>query len=533
MNDKINLITTPVFYANGQPHLGNIYTIVLADIFKKYLYLHNINSFLVTGLDEHGQKIEKGNLEALKNIEQYLRDLRLQYKQILKWLAIDYDYFVYTSSDQHKQYVTKQIDLLYHREFIYHDEYEGYYSIQDETFLTPREVIFKNNQYFSIKDKYRVERIKESAYFLKTKQFFPYIKKTLKIPSTLQPKQKVKEMLNIIADKEFSNLCISRSSLDVRGIELPFDKKNKLYVWVDALYSYYSALDYCFDKKIKFKQVNSFHIIGKEITKFHSIYLPIIMKMSDIKVASFSLYSHQWILIKGEKMSKSKGNIISALKLRKMLKTDELRYYLFKNGPVQNDALLSITDAHELIRTDLINKYGNLCYRTTRMIKNYNIDVWGNFEIKKLLVNHAKFVKIINSILSQVFHARNKKKLIHLFNNLHAIRKKVIELIDMGNSLLSIAEPWNLFKKNREEQGEQILFLGLLFIIIFSFLIRPVITDTTKKVFKSLNLNFTQIKYIWNKSKNEEEFIRKVGSLIKGMCGAKKITPIKIFNKGE
>ena len=304
MDDKINLITTPVFYANGQPHLGNIYTIVLADIFKKYLYLHNINSFLVTGLDEHGQKIEKGNAEALKNIEQYLITLRLQYKQIMEWLAIDYDYFVYTSSDQHKKYVTKKIDLLYQKGFIYQDKYEGYYSVQDETFLTSREVLFENNQYFSIKSKHKVEKIKESAYFLKTKAFFPYIKKILKTPNTLQPKQKVKEMLNIIADKEFHNLCISRSSHDVRGIELPFDQQNKLYVWVDALYSYYSALDYCFDQKIKFKQINSFHLIGKEITKFHSIYLPIIMHMSDIKVANFNLYSHQWILIKGEKMSK-------------------------------------------------------------------------------------------------------------------------------------------------------------------------------------------------------------------------------------
>ena len=528
MDDKINLITTPVFYANGQPHLGNIYTIVLADIFKKYLHLYNINSFLVTGLDEHGQKIEKGNLEALKNIEQYLINLRLQYKQIMKWLTIDYDYFVYTSSDQHKKYVTKKIDLLYQKGFIYHDKYEGYYSVQDETFLTPREVLFKNNQYFSIKNKHKVEKIKESAYFLKTKAFFPYIKRIFKIPDTLQPKQKVKEMLNIITDKEFHNLCISRSSHDVRGIELPFDQQNKLYVWVDALYSYYSALDYCFDKKIKFKQVNSFHLIGKEITKFHSIYLPIIMQMSAIKVANFHLYSHQWILIKGEKMSKSKGNIISALKLRKMLKTDELRYYLFKNGPVQNDAFLSITDAQELVKTDLVNKYGNLCYRTTSMIKNYNIDVWRSFEIKKLLVNNIRFVEIISVILKKLFNVNNKKKLPDLFNNLHAIRKKMIELIDMGNSLLNIAEPWKLFKKNQEEQGEQILFLVMLFIVIFSFLIMPVITDTAKKIFKSLNLNFIQIKYIWNKSKNEEEFIRKVGILIKGMCRAKKITPIKI-----
>lgn len=525
---KVYLLTTPLYYANASPHLGTMYTTTLADIFHRYLKLNNINAFFITGTDEHGQKIEQVAKKTKKEINIFLDEMAATFFNEMEKLEINYDYFIRTTSNYHERYVIKKINNLLEKDYIYKGVYKGYYSIKDEDFLTPDEVVDRGEGLVSIKDNNPIEIINQEVYYLKVINHFPSLLKKLNEKDFLLPQEKVNELINMINSGNLDNLCISRNNSNMWGIHFPNDKAQCLYVWIDALFGYYSALEKIVGDLQQYN-ISSFHLIGKEIVKFHSLYLPILLKLSKTNVINYSVYSHQWILSGNKKMSKSVGNTISVNAILDLIGTEATRYYLFTRGPLIKDSFLSIKNSCEVYNTELVNKYSNLVYRVTTLIKKNNLS------FQKINIDLFKDVdfeglKEIRKIIFKIKSKTESDNLMFYFETLSFIRKKILDLIELENKMLSESEPWKLLKNKKTQEAIKILFISTLGIIFITFLLSSITPKKSYKVFRSFSFNYWQIKFIWNKDKNGNSFINNLMTLITTI-NSNNIKPIMVYKK--
>jgi len=472
-------ITTPIYYPSGKPHMGHAYSSIVADIFARFKRLENYNVLFLTGTDEHGQKIQKEAKKNKKDPKQFCDELSETFRSLTKILNLSNNDFIRTTEKRHYKSVIEIWNRLVSSGDIYLDKYSGWYSVSDEAFYDEDEIEDKNGNKISKSSGSPVEWVEEESYFFKlsawSKKLLEFYKKN---PNFILPKSRKNEVIKFV-EKGLKDLSISRTSF-TWGISVPKDEKHVIYVWLDALTNYISALNFpnIEDKKYKDFWPADVHIIGKDILRFHAVFWPAFLLAAKLPLPK-RVFGHGWILSDDKKMSKSLGNILDPLEIIDKYGVDQLRYYLVKEVSLGNDGSISLENLKNCINNDLANNYGNLCQRVFSFIKkNCNNKIPLSSKIKdsdKQLLNNLK-----DSI----------PKLISLMNNqeLNEYIKTVVSFSFDANKYFNDSEPWTL-KKNDPERMNAILFTIVEQIKNISILLNPIIPNATNKVLGMINIS--------------------------------------------
>ena len=362
-------ITTAIAYTSRKPHIGNTYEIVLTDAIARYKRMQGYDVFFLTGTDEHGQKIEKYAADAGVTPKEYVDKVAGEIKGICDLLNTTYDHFIRTTDDYHEKTVQKIFRKLYDQGDIYKSEYEGLYCTPCESFWTESQLVDGKCPDCGRE----VTKAKEEAYFLRLSKYQKQLEEFIESNENfIYPEARKKEMLNNFIKPGLQDLCVSRTSFKW-GVPVTFDDKHVIYVWIDALSNYITALGYDPDgssEQYKKYWPADVHIIGKDIVRFHTIYWPI-MLMALGEPLPKQVYGHPWLLFGEDKMSKSRGNVIYADDLTKVFGVDAVRYYLLTEMPHANDGSITYEAMIDRFNTDLANTLGNLVNRTVAMQNKY------------------------------------------------------------------------------------------------------------------------------------------------------------------
>lgn len=474
MAKKKFYVTTPIYYPNDKLHIGHAYTTVLADYIARYKKMNGYEVMFLTGSDEHGQKIHDKALENNQDPFEFVTKIIEGFKGLWKDLGIDYDLFIRTTDELHKKYVRKTFTEFLNKDEIHKSKYYGMYCKSDEAFFTKSQLIDGKCP----ECKREVIEISEESYFLKISNYGEWIKKELlNNKELLKPKSRVNELIkNFVEDLQ--DLSITRTSFSW-GIKPNEDEKHVIYVWLDALLNYISALNYPESKFTeeevwsKKSNVELLQLVGKEITRFHCIYWPIMLKLKNYRMPR--ILAHGWLVTDvGEKMSKSKKNVVDPIQLIKTYGKDPLRFYLINNIVTGSDGKYSVDLLEETINSILVNKYSNLVARTNSMLIKY---------FDGVVPKNKKNVKIessFNKKLNKIFKQYTKEMDEFSFSN---STKEIIKYIEEVNGFIDDTEPW----KANEEELSSILNILVREIFNINLLLSPILIDSTKKVFKWLN----------------------------------------------
>jgi len=477
-------ITTPIYYPSGKPHMGHAYSSIVADIFARFKRLENYNVLFLTGTDEHGQKIEKEAKKNKKEPKIFCDEISETFRSLTKILNLSNDDFIRTTENRHHKSVIEIWNRLINSGDIYLDKYSGWYSISDEAFYDNDEVEDKNGNKISKSSGSKVEWVEEESYFFKLSAWSDKLLKFYRENKDfILPSSRRNEVIKFV-EKGLTDLSISRTSF-TWGIPVPKNKKHIIYVWLDALTNYLSALNFPDTENKKFKDFwpATLHIIGKDILRFHAIFWPAFLLAAKLPLPK-RVFGHGWILSDEKKMSKSLGNILDPVEIINKFGIDQLRYYLVKEVSLGNDGSISMENLKNCINNDLANNYGNLCQRVFSFIKK-------NCENKipkggKLNISDKKFLD----------NLRNKvPKLINLMNNqeLNEYIKMVVSYSFDANKYFNDAEPWAVKKKDPERM-KTILFTIVQQIKNISILLNPIIPEATNKVLSIMNFPSENIK---------------------------------------
>lgn len=467
-------ITTAIAYTSGKPHIGNIYEIILADSIARFKRYQGYNVFFQTGTDEHGQKIEEKALNSGKTPKQFVDDVASLIKGLWDKANISYDKFIRTTDDYHEKQVQKIFKKLYDQGDIYKGHYEGSYCTPCESFWTESQL--KDGK---CPDCGRdVIKAKEEAYFFKMSK---YADKLLKYynehPEFIVPVSRKNEMVNNFLKTGLQDLCVSRTSFKW-GVPVDFDNKHIVYVWLDALTNYITGLGYDVDGNNQ-NLFNNFwpanlHVVGKDIMRFHIIYWPIFLMALGLPLPK-TVYGHGWLLQDGEKMSKSKGNVLYFDDLSDVFGIDAVRYYVLSEMSQENDGLISWNLMTEKINTDLANVYGNLVSRTVAMSHKYfgglveNKNVCDKFD--------AELKQVVTSAYKKVAEKMEQLKISDALEEVFAIFRRANKYIDETT-------PWILAKDEaNKDRLATVLYNLIESIIIGTSLLKPYLPQTCDKVF--------------------------------------------------
>ncbi|MDU3136665.1 MAG: methionine--tRNA ligase [Anaerococcus prevotii] len=471
---KAYYITTPIYYPNSNLHIGNTYTSVIADVLKRYKNLKGFDAYLTTGTDEHGQKIMRTALDAGTSPQKFVDIIAEETKELWEKLEIDYDTFIRSTEDQHEKDVAEIFTKLYEKGDIYKGEYKGYYCTPCETFWTESQ----------LEDGHcpdcgrEVEYQEEETYFFRLSKYTDRLKELFKEhPEFLEPQFRQKEMLNNFIDKGLSDLSVTRNSFDW-GVDVPFDNEHVVYVWIDALSCYLSAIGYG-DDKTKFERYwpAGVHLIGKDIVRFHTIIWPALLMALDLPLPE-KVFAHGWILFDNDKMSKSKGNIMYPEPLVDLYGVDALKFYMLREFNFGSDGNFSARKYMERYNSDLVNDLGNLVSRTTSMIDKYNEGV-----VRKGTVSDTFDDELI-ALAEETYTKFNK--LMDEFN-FNAALEAVWTLIRRANKYVDETEPWILGRDEaNKERLDRVLYNLAETIRIVAQLIEPVMKNTTAAILEKI-----------------------------------------------
>jgi methionyl-tRNA synthetase len=475
---KTFYLTTPIYYPSGNLHIGHAYTTVAGDAMARYKRMRGYDVMFLTGTDEHGQKIQRKAEEKGVTPQQYVDEIVAGIQELWKKLDISYDDFIRTTQDRHKKVVEKIFKRLIDQGDIYLDEYEGWYCTPCESFFTERQLVDGN-----CPDCGRpVEKVKEESYFFRMSKYVDRLLEYYeKNPQFIQPESRKNEMINNFIKPGLEDLAVSRTTFDW-GIKVPGDPKHVIYVWIDALTNYITALGYGTDNEEKFRKYwpADVHLVGKEIVRFHTIYWPIILMALDLPLPK-KVFAHGWLLMKDGKMSKSKGNVVDPVTLIDRYGLDPLRYYLLREVPFGADGVFTPEGFVERINFDLANDLGNLLNRTIAMMNKYFDGViptytgsQNEFEKDLVRMNEESVKKYEEAMEDMQFSVA---------------LSTVWQLISRTNKFIDETQPWILAKDEakREELGRVMVHLAESLRRI-AVLLQPFLTETPKKIFQQLNI---------------------------------------------
>lgn len=482
-------ITTPIYYPSGKLHIGNSYTTIACDAVARYKRLMGFDVFYLTGVDEHGQKIEKKAEELGVEPQEYVDKMAADVKKLWKTLDISYDKFIRTTDDYHKAAVQKIFDRLLEQGDIYLGEYEGWYSVSDEEFFTETQLaeIYKDEDGKVIGGKapsgHEVELVKEESYFFRMSKYADRLLEYYEEhPEFIQPESRKNEMINNFIKPGLEDLAVSRTTFSW-GINVKNDPKHVVYVWIDALSNYITALGYGSEDDQLFQKYwpADVHMVGKEIVRFHTIYWPIMLMALDIPLPK-KVFGHGWLLMKDGKMSKSKGNVVYPEMLVERYGLDALRYYLLRAVPFGSDGVFTPEDFVSRVNYDLANDLGNLLNRTIAMINKY---------CDGMVPDYASLVTPFDSELSTTaanvvgrYHDAMEKM---EFNTALA---EIWVLISRANKYIDETEPWVLAKdEEKKKELESVMIHLAESLRITAILLQPIMTETPTKIFNQLGLD--------------------------------------------
>lgn len=479
MNKKF-YITTPIYYPSGRFHIGTAYTTVLADSIKRYHKLKGEDTYMLTGTDEHGQKIEEKAKELGKTPKEYVDEMAAMAKELWKKMDIDYDHFIRTTDSEHEKTVQKIFDHFMEQGDIYKGEYEGWYCVPCETYFTETQLV--NGKCPDCGRE--VKLMKEESYFFNMKKYADRLLKYYEDhPDFVKPAFRKNEMINNFIKPGLEDLCVTRTSFDW-GIKVLKDPKHVIYVWVDALTNYLTALGYLSEDDKLFKKYwpADLHIVGKEIVRFHTIIWPIMLKALDLPLPK-KVFGHGWLVIDGGKISKSLGNYKDPREYINAYGVDAVRYYALREVPFGSDGNFSEEALVTRTNSDLANILGNLVNRTIGMVNKY-------FDGK---VTNTKIYEDIDKDLID-YATSLKENVTTLVDNLELSNAidKIFDLFRKCNKYIDDVTPWILVKdESKKERLECILYNLFECIRIGTVLLQSFLPTTAEKIFKQINTKKT------------------------------------------
>ena len=474
-------LTTPIYYPSGKFHIGTAYTEVLADMIKKYHVLKGDDTFFLTGTDEHGQKIEEKAKEAGKEPKVYLDEMDVQAKKLWSLMNIDYDKYIRTTDEYHEKVVQDIFERFIKQDDIYLGEYTGWYCTPCESFWTESQLVDGK-----CPDCGRdVQKQSEEAYFFRMSKYADRLVKYYdEHPDFIIPVYRKQEMINNFIKPGLEDLCVSRTSFSW-GIQVPSNPKHVVYVWLDALTNYITAMGYGQEDTSLFEKYwpADVHLVGKDIARFHTIYWPIFLMALDIPLPK-TVFVHNWITMKDGKMSKSKGNVIYPEPLIEHYGLDSLKYFLIREMPTSSDGVFTPEEFVDRFNNDLCNDLGNLLNRTIGMTNKYFDGVVPEYngtpnDVDEALEGKAK---------AAIKEMENYFDKFEFANSLNAIW----ELISATNKYIDETSPWVLAKSEEDSDKEKlksVIYHLVANLKEIAILISPLLNETSAKMFEQLGLD--------------------------------------------
>ena len=482
-------ITTPIYYPSGKLHIGSAYTTIACDVLARYKRMMNYDVFYLTGLDEHGQKIQQKAEEAGITPQAYVDGMAVGVKELWQLLDISYDKFIRTTDDYHEKVVAQVFERLLAQDDIYLGEYSGWYSVSDEEFFTESQLaeVYRDENGKVIggvaPSGHEVEWVSEESYFLRLSKYQDRLVEFFKSqPDFITPDGRLNEMLKNFIEPGLEDLAVSRTTF-TWGVQVPSNPRHVVYVWFDALLNYVTALGFGqedhenFDK---FWNGTVFHMVGKDILRFHSIYWPILLMMLDIKLPE-RLIGHGWFVMKDGKMSKSKGNVIYPEMLVERFGLDPLRYYLMRSLPVGSDGTFTPEDYVARINYELANDLGNLLNRTVAMINKYfggQVPAY----VENVTAFDADLAKVVEENIAE-YH-----KQMNAVDYPRAL-EAVWNIISRTNKYIDETAPWVLAKEDGDKEQLAAVMAHLAASLrVVAHLIQPFMMNTSNAIMEQLGL---------------------------------------------
>ena len=505
MEPKTFYVTTPIYYPSGKFHIGTAYTTVLADTIRKYKKMRGYDTYFLTGLDEHGQKIQEVAQKNGITPQEHVDNMADQAKKLWKLMDISYDDFIRTTEERHTKVVEQIFDKLMEQGDIYKGEYEGWYCVPCETYFTDTQLVEGKCPDCGRE----VKKMKEEAYFFNMKKYADHLIEFYEEnPNFIEPESRKNELFNNFLKPGLEDLCITRTTFDW-GVKVKKDPKHVIYVWLDALTNYITALGYGSEDDTKFKKYwpADLQIVGKDIIRFHGIYWPIFLMALDLPLPK-KIYAHGFIMMKDGKMSKSKGNVVYPEMLIERYGLDATKYFLMREFSYGQDAVFSPEGFVERFNFDLCNDLGNLLNRTIGMINKYQAGI-----VKPSMENKSEIDKNLEEFTEkQIQKVEENMDSIHLSNAL----TEIWNLIARTNKYIDETTPWILAKNEEDSETlNSVLYHLVENLRKIAIMLNPFMQDTSKSIMEQLGI--------------EKEELKKWDSIKEGSA----IEEIHVIEKGE
>ena len=480
---KTFYITTPIYYPSGKFHIGTAYTTTLVDSLKRYKKLRGYDAYMLTGTDEHGQKIENVAKKNNETPKEYVDKMARAAKELWSKMEIDYDDYIQTTEERHEKIVQQIFERFLKQGDIYKGEYEGWYCEPCESYFTETQLVDGK-----CPDCGRdVRKMKEESYFFNMKKYTDRLLEYYENhPDFIKPEYRKEEMINNFIKPGLEDLCVTRTSFDW-GIKVLSDPKHVIYVWLDALTNYITALGYMSDDDTLFKKYwpADVHVVAKDIARFHLIYWPIFLMALDLPLPK-TIYVHNFIMMKDGKMSKSKGNVIYPEMLIDRYGLDATKYALLREMPYSQDGVFTPESFVERYNYDLCNDLSNLLNRTISMVNKYLDGV-----IKSYNGTFSEFDKDIEECSFNQIKSFEEK--IDNFEIANAL-KEIWILVSRTNKYIDETAPWTLAKEEKNEELESIMYHLVESLRRIAILIYPFMKDTSINMFNQLGITNESLK---------------------------------------